>query len=111
VPDNVSDLLLRLQNEILETVAYGESLSHVADLLCRRAEHLAPGTICSILTVDNSGLLHPLASPSLPIHYSDALTGCQSVPRSAHVERQRSAVRKWSSKISRTILSGPTSRL
>jgi len=75
VPDNVSDLLLRLQNEILETVAYGESLSHVADLLCRRAEHLAPGTICSILTVDNSGLLHPLASPSLPIHYSDALNG------------------------------------
>lgn len=71
--DTDSALLLRLQTEILETVACGGSLVAVADLLCRRAEVLAPGAICSILTVDADGLLHPLAAPSLPLAYSSAL--------------------------------------
>ena len=35
-------LLLRLQTEVLEAVACGEPLVAVADLLCRRAEALAP---------------------------------------------------------------------
>jgi len=68
-----SALLLRLQTEILETIACGEPLVAVADLLCRRAEALAPGAICSILTVDADGVLHPLAGPSLPLSYSSAL--------------------------------------
>lgn len=71
--DTDSALLLRLQTEILETVACGEPLVAVADLLCRRAEALAPGAICSILTVDADGLMHPLAAPSLPLAYSSAL--------------------------------------
>ncbi|MEO8683743.1 MAG: hypothetical protein ABI414_02760, partial [Devosia sp.] len=75
MPANTSDLLLRLQNEVLEAVAYGEPLERTADLLCRRAEELAPGAICSILIVDNAGLIHPLAGPSLPDHYSAALEG------------------------------------
>ena len=75
MPANNSDLLLRLQNEVLEAVAYGEPLERIADLLCRRAEELAPGSICSILTVDKAGLVHPLAGPSLPDHYSAALDG------------------------------------
>ena len=70
-----SDLLLRLQNEVLEAVAYGEPLERTTDLLCRRAEELAPGAICSILSVDTAGLLHPMAGPSLPSHYSAALEG------------------------------------
>ena len=66
IPDDTG-LLLRLQTEVLEAVACGEPLVAVADLLCRRAEALAPDAVCSILTVDADGLLHPLAAPSLPL--------------------------------------------
>ena len=38
-------LLLRLQTEVLEAVACGEPLVAVADLLCRRAEALAPEVV------------------------------------------------------------------
>jgi len=68
-----SDRLLRLQTEILEAIACGEALPEVAARLCRRAEMLAPDAICTILGVDEFGLLHPLAGPSLPSSYSDAI--------------------------------------
>ena len=74
-------LLLRLQSEVLEAVACGEPLVAVADMLCRRAEALAPGAICSILTVDGAGLLHPLAAPSLPLAYSSAIDGLLCGPK------------------------------
>lgn len=80
MPAHTSDLLLRLQNEVLEAVAYGEPLERIADLLCRRAEELAPGAICSILTIDKAGLVHPLAGPSLPKPYSAALDGVSIGP-------------------------------
>ncbi len=78
--DTDSALLLRLQTEILETIAFGEPLVTVADLLCRRAEALAPDAICSILTVDADGILHPLAAPSLPLAYSSAIDGLACGP-------------------------------
>lgn len=74
VPDDTG-LLLRLQTEVLEAVACGEPLVAVADLLCRRAEVLAPGVICSILTVDAEARLHPLAAPSLPLAFASAIDG------------------------------------
>src|SRR6218665_3239496 len=70
-----SALLLRLQSEVLEAVACGEPLVAVADMLCRRAEAMAPGVTCSILTVDGAGCLHPLASPSLPLAFGSAVEG------------------------------------
>ena len=70
-----SGQLQHLQNEILEAIAGGESLKNIADLVCLRAQALAPTAICSILTVDAQGFLHPLAGPSLPDHYSAALDG------------------------------------
>ncbi|WP_332689270.1 putative bifunctional diguanylate cyclase/phosphodiesterase [Devosia sp.] len=76
-----SALLLQLQTEVLEAVACGEPLVVVADLLCRRAQALAPDAICSILTVDAEGILHPLAAPSLPLSYSSALEGLAIGPR------------------------------
>ena len=76
-----SGLLLRLQTEVLEAVACGEPLVAVADLLCRRAEALAPDAFCSILTVDAGGLLHPLAAPSLPLAYSSAIDGVPRGPK------------------------------
>jgi diguanylate cyclase (GGDEF)-like protein len=77
-----SGLLQRLQNEILEMVARGAALPQIADLVCVRAEALAPGVLCSILTVDVDGYVHPLAAPSLPAAYSAALEGLRMGPSS-----------------------------
>lgn len=75
-----SALLLRLQTDVLEAVALGEPLVAVADLLCRRAEELAPGASCSILMVDHEGRLRPLAAPSLPLSFSSAIDGTSIGP-------------------------------
>jgi diguanylate cyclase (GGDEF)-like protein len=45
------------------------------NLLCERAEALADNAVCSIIRVDSAGRLRPLAAPSLPQEYSDALDG------------------------------------
>ena len=66
-------LLQQLQNEILEATVRGSALKTIAELVCMRAEGLAPGVLCSILTVDAQGRVHPLAGPSLPAEYSAAL--------------------------------------
>ena len=68
-------LLQQLQNEILEATVRGAALKTIAELVCLRAESLAPGVLCSILTVDAQGRVHPLAGPSLPAAYSDAIDG------------------------------------
>ncbi|MCS6759139.1 MAG: diguanylate cyclase [Candidatus Devosia euplotis] len=75
-----SALLLHLQAEVLEAIARGETLTAIAGLLCRRAETLAPGAICSILAVDSAGRLQPLAAPGLPPSYSTALVGAPIGP-------------------------------
>ena len=68
-------LLIDVLSDVLEMIAYGEEASLVADVLCRRAETFAPDAICSILQVDTGGRLRPMAAPSLPQSYSDALEG------------------------------------
>jgi diguanylate cyclase (GGDEF)-like protein len=73
-------MLLRLQNIILEMVARGDPLRATIDRLCREVELLAPDIICSVLTVDRAGLLHPLSSPSLPDSYSSTLDGAKIGP-------------------------------
>jgi diguanylate cyclase (GGDEF)-like protein len=72
--------LLQLQGQILEEVAHGAALSAIADHLCASAERLADGAVCSILTVDLHGRLHPLSAPSLPHAYSQSLDGVQIGP-------------------------------
>jgi len=62
-------LILELQNTILEMIARGEPLEKTIDLLCREVEVIAPDIVCSVLSV-REGLLHPLAGPSLPPHFS-----------------------------------------
>ncbi len=69
-----------LQQEVLEAVASGAPLAECMEILCRRVEELAPSVVCSVLTVDGAGKLHPLASPSLPTYYSDALDGIEIGP-------------------------------
>jgi len=67
--------LLKLQNTILELIAKGKTLAHTAEVLCREVEELVPDAICSVLTIDKAGLIHPLAGPSLPESYSAKLDG------------------------------------
>jgi diguanylate cyclase (GGDEF)-like protein len=76
----IQEGLNRLRSEALEAVATGESLLAVAESVCRHAERLAPHAVCSILTVDTAGLIHPLAAPSLPAEYSAALEGLSIGP-------------------------------
>ncbi|MDP2802542.1 MAG: EAL domain-containing protein [Phreatobacter sp.] len=64
-----------LQQRILESVARDDDLEVVANLICREVETIAPGVICSVLRVDDQKALRPLASPSLPAFYSEALDG------------------------------------
>lgn len=67
--------LRALQHEVLESLACGKPLLDAMNALCRGAERLAPGAICSILTVDREGRQHPLAGPSLPDAYRASLDG------------------------------------
>lgn len=64
-----------LQTDILEAIATGISFKDIALLLCQRAEALAPDALCTILSVDESGLLRPQAAPSLPEAYAHAVDG------------------------------------
>ena len=70
-----------LQQEILEGMATGVALPEIMELLCRRAEVLAPSVICSVLAVDRDGRLQHLASPSLPDDYSRAIDGVSIGPK------------------------------
>ncbi len=72
--------LQALQNDILEDIARGEPLAACMERLCRRAEAISSGAICSVLTVDDRSCLLPLASPSLPAHYAAAITGLRTGP-------------------------------
>jgi diguanylate cyclase (GGDEF)-like protein len=74
--------LIRLQNIILEMIAKGETLERTAACLCLEVERMVPDVLCSVLTVDPAGLLHPLAAPSLPPEYSMALDGVPIGPLS-----------------------------
>ena len=74
------EAVLQLQNTILEMIAKGETLAQTANRMCLEAEKLAPDVICSILAVDRTGIIHPLAAPSLPAVYSAALEGLSIGP-------------------------------
>ena len=91
-----SALLLQLQTEVLEAVAYGHPLATIVEILCHHAEVLAPEVMCSILTVDAAGLLHPLAAPSLPAELSASVEGLAIGPAWAPVAPQLSSMnRSW----------------
>ena len=70
-----------LQHRTLEAMAREQPLADVLDLVCREVERIAPEVTASILGVDAQGLLHPLAAPSLPPEYSQALEGVAIGPR------------------------------
>jgi len=69
-----------LQRDVLEAIAQDRPLAEVGRLICERVEVLAPEVVCSILTVEDSGLIRPLAAPSLPDSYGRALDGMAAGP-------------------------------
>lgn len=69
-----------LQRDVLEALAKDMPLPAIAEMICNRVEAIAAGVICSILLVDQGGRLRPLAAPSLPAHYSEALNGLEIGP-------------------------------
>ncbi|ENO88314.1 sensor domain-containing protein [Thauera linaloolentis] len=70
-----------LQHRALDAMAREQPLSEVLDIICQEVERIAPELTASILEVDEQGRLHPLASPSLPAHYTEALDGVEIGPR------------------------------
>ena len=68
-------MLLRLQTIILEKIAKGEPLKATMDSLCLEVETLVPGTVCSVLTIDQDRRIRPLSAPSLPLDYCVAIDG------------------------------------
>ena len=70
-----------LQREVLEAVALSLPLERIMVLLCERMEALAPGVICTVLTVDAAGRVHPMAAPSLPKEFSIAIENAPIGPK------------------------------
>ncbi|MGE7955053.1 EAL domain-containing protein [Pseudomonas sp. NPDC089530] len=64
-----------LQDKVIGALLQEQSLESVLTLLCQEIERLAPEVIVSVLSVDQQGLVHPLASPSLPADYCKAIDG------------------------------------
>ncbi|MCP5385994.1 MAG: EAL domain-containing protein [Novosphingobium sp.] len=61
-------------------IAKGADLKATIDRLCQEIESLVPDLVCSVLTVDHDGIIHPLAAPSLPDDYSAAFDGLMIGP-------------------------------
>lgn len=72
-------LVSRLESgraEVLRSVASGEGLADILNLLCEKAEEYNPEMMCSVLRLnEEASTLHPLASGSLPDEYCAALDG------------------------------------
>jgi GAF domain-containing protein len=75
-----SHMLLRLQNIILEMIARGEQLKPTMDRLCLEVEAIVPGTVCSVLTLDEARRIQPLSAPNLPSRYSASFAGAMIGP-------------------------------
>lgn len=69
-----------LQHRVLDAMARDRPLAEVLEMVCLEVERIAPEVTASILEVDGSGVLHPLAGPSLPAEYSAMLDGVVSGP-------------------------------
>jgi diguanylate cyclase (GGDEF)-like protein/PAS domain S-box-containing protein len=59
-----------LHKNVLDALVREQPLVDVATLICSEVERIAPKVAASILGVDGDGLLHPLASPSLPTSFN-----------------------------------------
>lgn len=72
----------KLQRDVLEAVAQDLPLRQVGNLICRRVEAIFPEVICTILSIDPDKRIRPLANPSLPDYYAQAIDGAPIGPAS-----------------------------
>ena len=73
--------MLKFKAAVLELIARGDPLPVVMDRMCREIELSFDGVCCSVLTVDRSGMLHPLSAPSLPDELSASLENLTIGPK------------------------------
>ena len=71
--------LLALQ-DLLSALSSDAPLGKIMDSLCREIERVAPEIVASVLVLDENKLIRPLASPSLPDSYGQALEGLPNAP-------------------------------
>ncbi|MFZ1180067.1 MAG: bifunctional diguanylate cyclase/phosphodiesterase [Herbaspirillum sp.] len=62
-----------LQYKALDAMVREASLQEVLTMVCLELERIAPDVVASVLSVDENGLLHPVAGPHLPEQYNRAI--------------------------------------
>ena len=68
------------QSAVMEEITSGASLSTVLDSVVCALEELMASSRCSILLLDNAGMLRHASAPSLPAAYSAAIDGLEPGP-------------------------------
>lgn len=77
--DEVTAVLDR-QTSVMEQLAAGDRLSDVLEGIVVALEDLIPGSRCSVLLLDDAGVLRHGAAPTLPAGYSSAIDGLEPGP-------------------------------
>ena len=77
--DEVTAVLDR-QTSVMEQLAAGDRLSDVLEGIVVALEELIPGSRCSVLLLDEAGVLRHGAAPTLPGGYSSAIDGLEPGP-------------------------------
>lgn len=73
--------VLDRQTSVMEQLAAGAPLAEVLDGIVLALEALIPGSRCSVLLLDDTGVLRHGAAPTLPAAYSAAIDGLPPGPR------------------------------
>lgn len=64
-----------LQREVLEDIVREKPLAQLMQSMCQSLENMLPNIHVSVVMVDDDGLLHPIAAPSLPPALSTYIDG------------------------------------
>jgi signal transduction histidine kinase len=72
--------VLDRQTSVMEQLASGARLTDVLEGIVVALEELIPGSRCSVLLLDDDGVLRHGAAPTLPSAYSDAIDGLRPGP-------------------------------
>ena len=72
--------VLDRQTSVMEQLAAGDRLSDVLEGIVVALEDLIPGSRCSVLLLDEAGVLRHGAAPTLPAGYSSAIDGLEPGP-------------------------------
>ncbi|MDF3839126.1 EAL domain-containing protein [Cupriavidus basilensis] len=69
-----------IQNRALEAMVRDVPTAEILTRMCRQIERMVPGVIVSVLRLEQ-GRLHPVAAPSLPEAFSQAIDGLRIGPQ------------------------------